>query len=118
MNSINKKLTIAAMTENIRKQEARREKFKQDLLAECPFKLKERVKLVNINTGAERFAFIKRIYVTDSGEYRFKLYHYLQKSYGQLPVTIEIGFMEVIEKCEPTKIINHERTKQRFNRTH
>lgn len=114
--SINKKLTIAAMTENIRKQEERREKFKQDLLAECPFKINERVKLVNVNTGAVRFAFVKAVFVTDSGEYRFKLYHFIHKPYGPIQWQTELGFMETIEKCEPLKIINHDRTKQRFNR--
>lgn len=115
--SINLKLTIEAMTENIRRQSKRRETLQKELIKLCPFKIDERVKLVNKNTGAERFAFIKGFYVNDSGNFIYSLYHFKVKSYGNIKQSTQRDFNEVLEKCEQLKNINHEHTKQRFNST-
>ena len=113
--SINLRLTIEAMTENIRKQSERREKLKKELLKLCPFKIDERVKLTNKNTGAERFAFVKGFYVNDSGIFIYSLYHYKVRSYGNIKQSTQRDFNEILGKCEQLKSINHEHTKQRFN---
>lgn len=96
--SINLPLTIAAMTENIRKQAERRETLKKELLKMCPFKRGEAVYLINSKTRSKREAFIHWIYVNDNGIFVYQCFHRVKKSYGFIKEKTEIGFNEVVEK--------------------
>lgn len=113
--SINLPLTIAAMTENIRKQTERREKFKSELLKMYPFKKGEAVYLTNIKTGRKREAFIHWIYVSDSGKFIYKLWHNANKSYGIIRQSTDLNFNEVVEKRKYSPN-QYKSLKEKFNK--
>lgn len=108
--SINLKLTLQAVCENIRKQEYRKELLKKQILSECPYKVGEEVFFVRTHDHYKAIATIRAIMVSDSGDYIYRLSAI--DIHGRIR-SLDLSPGYFIEK-KATKKFNHEHTEQRF----